>query len=268
MAPLDERPHDLDRPGVDQLQRCDLQLDGCIAARGRRRRRTRSAQLVPGAVEPPVVGRHPGAAEGVQPPHPVPEVLPQAGADLGAVARAGVVGARLPVHEAPLGHVPAEAPGSPRRGPRRDAQGLRALRAAADVGDELRRGHALHGGEAQGDQVAVPAPAAAAPGRRCLRAVGNGWHAALGARRDHRVQRAQPDVVGFLLRATRPGAHARAAAADRAVGGAGRLRGGLQTARPVQGVAGRAVDREGRAGSTRCCPGRRRTVQPRAEAPQ
>ncbi len=41
-------------------------------------RGSRSAAVVPGRVESPILGRHPGAAVDVQPPHTLSEVLPEA----------------------------------------------------------------------------------------------------------------------------------------------------------------------------------------------
>ena len=57
------------------------------------------------------------------------------------------------------------APGEALRRPRDDAQGLREVRAGADQRDELRRGHALHAGQAPRAALAVPPPAEA-QGRR------------------------------------------------------------------------------------------------------
>ena len=50
-----------------------------------------SATAITGAGQPPELGRHPGPAEGLQPPHPAAALLPQAATGLVHVVRAGVV---------------------------------------------------------------------------------------------------------------------------------------------------------------------------------
>src|SRR5690606_1989401 len=97
--------------------------------------------------------------------HSAAEVLPEARADLRAGDGARLVGARFPVHAAPLRQVPAQAPGEAPRRPRDDEARLREVRAAAAERDELRRGDALHAREARGAALAVPPPAQAEVGR-------------------------------------------------------------------------------------------------------
>ncbi len=78
-----------------------LDRGGAPGALGRdRRREPAPARLVPGVEQSSDLGRHPGAAAHLPRPHSVPEVLPEAGADLGAGDRSGLVGAGLSVHEA------------------------------------------------------------------------------------------------------------------------------------------------------------------------
>ena len=136
--------------GLDRHQQRDLPGHGLAAARRARARGPVDARVVPRGLQPPVLGGHPGAAGRVQPPHSIPEVLPEAGTDLGAVPGAGLVGARFPVHAPPFARIPREAPGETRRGPRGHAEGLREIPADPDVGDEFRRRHALHGEQARG----------------------------------------------------------------------------------------------------------------------
>ena len=115
------------------------------------RREPAPARLVPGVEQPPELGRHPGAAAHLPRPHSVPEVLPEAGADLGAGDRAGLVGAGLPVHEARQG------PGRAQQRPEDDARGLREVQAHSDLGHQLRRGHPLHAGQARAAERAPTA---------------------------------------------------------------------------------------------------------------
>ena len=247
LAPPREPRHDRARGGLDRHQQRDLPRAGPAAARRARARGPVHPRVVPRGVQPPVVGRHPGAAGGVQPAHPVPQVLPQAAADLGAVPRAGVVGARLPVH-APLHRgAPREASGGPRQGPRGHAPRLREVPADPDVGDEFRRRHALHAGQARRVQVAVPAPAAAPRRRRVVRAVGDGRHAALDARRHARLHHRPSDPVGHVLRPRRHGAGGRAAG--------GRSRRGCRRATTA---ATRRSARGSSSGSAVCGPTRTR----------
>ncbi|CAM5511391.1 1-acyl-sn-glycerol-3-phosphate acyltransferase [Rhodanobacter lindaniclasticus] len=73
----------------------------------------------------------------------------RAGVDLGAAARAGVVGAGFSLHEALLPPDPAAPPRTAGQGSRGDATRLREIPSHAGVGDELCRGHPLHAGQAR-----------------------------------------------------------------------------------------------------------------------
>jgi hypothetical protein len=101
-------------------------------------------QLVHGQLQPPVLGRHPGAAAPAQPAYPAAEVLPQAAADLGAGDGAGLVGAGLSLHAPAQRGLPAQTPRDARQGPGNHTQGLREVCTGAHQRDELSGGHALH----------------------------------------------------------------------------------------------------------------------------
>ncbi len=131
-----------------------------------RRRRAQARWLVPGQQQPPELGRHLRAAAGAEPPHPAAQVLPQAGADLRAGDRAGLVGAGLPVHEAPRQGGAARQPRPAPAGHRNHPPRLREIRPHADQRHQLRRGHALHGRQAPRPGLALPPPAQAQGRRR------------------------------------------------------------------------------------------------------
>ena len=98
------------------------------------------------------------------------------------------------------------------------------FRADSHLGDEFRRGHALHAREARGVQVAVPQPAADARGRHLVRALVDGRHAAFAAGRDDRVLDRDAEPLGPVLRPRRHRGRGRAASPDRRVDVGWRLR--------------------------------------------
>ena len=106
------------------------------------------SRLVHGQLQPPVVGRHPGAAACAEPPDSDAQVLPEAAADLRAGHRPRVVGARLSVHASPFRRRTQAASGEAVRRHRGDPPGVPEVRAGADQRDELCGRHALHAGEA------------------------------------------------------------------------------------------------------------------------
>ena len=169
-APRAEPGPAVDRRDLDRRQQRLDEPDPAHPLGRRGRRRARLPQLVSGELQPPVLGRHPGAAAPLQPAHPAAQVLPQAAADLGAGDRARVVGAGVPVHAAAQRGVPAAPPGDARQGPGDHAQGLRALRADPDQRDEFPRGDALHPGQAR-PPAAPPTGTCSSPRRAALR-----WH--------------------------------------------------------------------------------------------
>jgi hypothetical protein len=133
-------------PGVDLGggQQClDRRRVAAGLGRGGGRRAARPG-LVPGVTQPPELGRHPGVAARVPRPHPVPEVLPEEGIDLGAGDRPGVVGAGLPVHG------PRQGPWGAAQRPRDHPGVVPEVQAHSDDGHQLRRGDAPHAGQTRG----------------------------------------------------------------------------------------------------------------------
>ena len=239
----DAAPH---RPGAqcdrDRLDRGQQRVDRCggpypLGRSGTRG--TRAGRLVPGVEQPPELGRHPGAAEDLQPPDSAAEVLPEARTDLGAGYRARVVGAGFPVHAT------ARRPGWRRR-PRACASGLQEVQRRADLGDQLSRRHALHARQARCAGLAVSPPAEAEGRRHRHRAKHPRQPVPPAARCDDRLPRWRPRVLDAAVRPAAAGGRARRAARDPA-----------GTALPATTPAIRPSARACRNGSTRC--GCRRT---------
>ncbi|MCK7524260.1 MAG: hypothetical protein MZV64_44815 [Ignavibacteriales bacterium] len=122
-------PHDLRSPRawISMQRRASSALMGAAAARGRRRSKVSipaSWYLV--AVEPPDRGSTSWCCRQVFNRRiPFLKFFLKQAADLGAGPRAGVVGARLPVHAAPHGGVPAKHPEAAARTSRRRARPAR-----------------------------------------------------------------------------------------------------------------------------------------------
>ena len=133
----------LDRRALDRVQRARAEDRRPDAVGGHRARQPALRRLVRDRLQPPLVGRHRHRAVAVQPAAADAEVLPEEGADLGAGARARVVGARVPVHAALPARGPREAAGTAAQGPRHDARCLPPLPDPPGLRAELPRGHAV-----------------------------------------------------------------------------------------------------------------------------
>src|SRR6185312_13900579 len=106
-----------DRGKLDRRQQRAVRAVHAHPLAGGRPGRLAPRRELPGAGQPPELGGYPGAAEDPEPARPVPALLPEEPADLGAVAGAGLVGAGFPVHEALLAGYPGEASRTAGQGP-------------------------------------------------------------------------------------------------------------------------------------------------------
>ncbi|PRD39546.1 UNVERIFIED_CONTAM: hypothetical protein NCL1_01118 [Trichonephila clavipes] len=214
---------------------------GCPPAR-----RPRPQGPVPGLRQPPVVERHLRAHARVRLPGPVLQVLPQAGADLGAAAGPGLVGPGLPVHEALHPRADREEPGAQGQGHGYHAPGLRQVQEPAGAGAQLPRRHALHAREARTPGLALPAPAQAQVRRLRLCHVRLRRTAQCPAGHHHRLSGRLGGVLGIPLRPRAPRHRGGGAAhhSARVLRGRLRERSGLPCPLPPVDIG--TLDRQGR----------------------
>ncbi|CAD5377987.1 hypothetical protein OF001_U260025 [Pseudomonas sp. OF001] len=166
------------QPGLDGAARRHP-----LAGRGPRGRA--GARLLPGDLQPPELGGHLRPAAPSQPPPAAAALLPQAGADLDSAVRPVLLGAGLPVHEAPLQGLSGAPPRAARRRPGDHAPGLRAPARHSGGAVQLPRRHALHRGQARAAAIALPPPAQAARRRHRPGHRRHGRAARGTGRRDH-----------------------------------------------------------------------------------
>ena len=203
----------------------------------------RHASLLPGDQQPPELGGHSRAAVPAQPAHAVPQVLPQAGADLGAGDRPVLVGAGVSLHEAIQQGIPGQAPGKARRGPGHHAPGLRALSDQPGVGVQFPGRDPLHRRQARRAGLALSTSAQAEGRRHRFRHRRHGRAAIRADQHHHPLPGRSPELLGPVGRQHPSGRGTGRGAADPCRVPAPELRSGRDLPPGLPAVGQPAVDR-------------------------